>query len=205
MIEKRLAALPFSLSFWISSPWNGSEGARAPDLTKDWCLGSVRSGRPIRLKWGPAKFSYGFRITRLVLTSMSFLATIPLWFWEKGSSGDLKWGLQKQGQPGVQGQENASRACAELPRMIPYNDCLLGLLPRLPGSGMNWPPKDSLMSAPSSQRRMSGGSLAEKQNPLAASGLAEVLSLVCAGPMWARPSISCPLTVAPQVSSNSGN
>lgn len=150
MIEKRLAGLPFSLFFWILSSWNGREGARAPNLTKGQCLGSVRFGRSVRLKRGPVEFSYGFHITRLVWISVSFLATIPPWFWGKGSAGNLKWGLHVQRQPRVQGQENASWVCAELPRMVPSSDCLLALHPRLPGSGVSWPPKDSVMSTRSS-------------------------------------------------------
>lgn len=54
----------------------------------------------------------------------------------------------------------------------------LTLLPRLPASGTSWLPNDSdsVVSALSSQGRTGWGSLAGEQNPLAASGLAEVLS-----------------------------
>lgn len=65
MTGKRQAALPLTLSLLILSLCIGSEGARAPDLTKGQCLGEMRSGRPIRLQRGPAKFSYGFHITGL--------------------------------------------------------------------------------------------------------------------------------------------
>lgn len=82
MREKSLAAFLVSLSFSIMSSRNGSEGAsRPPPPGPHKRLMSVGLGRlekPIRLTWDAAKFSYGFHIIGLVLTPVSFLATIPL-------------------------------------------------------------------------------------------------------------------------------
>lgn len=50
------------------------EGARSPASQKASVCGPAMSGRPIRLKGSPAKFTYGFYITRLVvLTPVGFL------------------------------------------------------------------------------------------------------------------------------------
>lgn len=49
------------------------EGARSPASQKASVCRPVMSGRPIRLRGNPAKFTYGFHITRLVLTPVSFL------------------------------------------------------------------------------------------------------------------------------------
>lgn len=78
MIEKTGSLPGFSFLFHcVSVGWErGRQGPRPHKGPVS--VGSGTSGRPIRPKWGPAKFSYGFHITRLVLTYMSFLPTIPL-------------------------------------------------------------------------------------------------------------------------------
>lgn len=58
MIEKRLAALPFFPSFWILHPWSGSEGARAPELTKGQCWWGL--GGPLGWNGAPPSFHMVF-------------------------------------------------------------------------------------------------------------------------------------------------
>lgn len=145
MIERKLAALPFTLSFLILFLWTGNQG---PDPTKGQCLGSGRSGRPIRLNWGPAKFSYGFHITRLVLTSGSFLATIPptVVLRERKCRQSEARVAQAEAARGSRTRKRRPGLC-RTPKNGPSRDCLLVFLPRLPARGMSWPPKDSVMSA----------------------------------------------------------
>lgn len=77
--------------------------------------------RPIRLTWGPTRSPYGFHISRLVLTFLSFLATIPSRLWERGSEAILSEGCAHRLAEGT-GKENTSQACAEAPRRAPCGD-----------------------------------------------------------------------------------
>lgn len=168
------------------------------------------SGRPISLKWDPAKFSYGFHITRLVLTSASFLATIPL------EARKCRWyeaRLPAQRQPRVQRWRNTSRALwnpweLSSPVTVFPTDCLLTPLPSLPASGMRRPLKDSVRSALSSQRRM-GKRIGRRTKAISSvwsgGGTAFGAVLGSIGPTWAGLSISRLLTIAPQVPSSLGN
>lgn len=171
--RKALAGFPASLCFLVVSLWSRSEGVRAADVTKKGLMsvGLGTSGRPIRLRWGPAKFSYGFHITRPVLISLSFLASLPPHLRKKGSAGDLQWGLHTGRS---QGSEEGKRppACAEPREQTPQ-----GPSPPAPSQGppssLSWPPWDSVLCLLFPPRGRQG-KLAGEQKPLAASGLAEV-------------------------------
>lgn len=69
---KRAGYLPCLFSFCLHR-MGEREGARSPASQKASVCRPVMSGRPIRLRGNPAKFTYGFHITRLVLTPVSFL------------------------------------------------------------------------------------------------------------------------------------
>lgn len=143
--REETGGLAFPCSFLILFLWTGSQG---PDPTKGQCLGSVRSGRPIRLNWGPAKFSYGFHITRLVLTSGSFLATIPpsMILRERKCWGSEVRVALAEAARGSRTGKHLPGLC-RTPKNGPSRDRLLVFLPRLLVCGMSWPPKDSVMSA----------------------------------------------------------
>lgn len=121
---KELAAFLVSLSFFILSPQNGSEGGggRSPASQKASVCGPAMSGRPIRLQGSPAKFTYGFHITGLVvLTPVSSLCN--------NVSGGKE--VQADWRPGLQWQRHLRYKANKIPPgpCIVPEICPLGLLP----------------------------------------------------------------------------
>lgn len=163
------------------------------------------AGRPIRLTWGPTRSPYGFHISRLVLTFLSFLATVPSRLWERGSEAILSEGCTHRLAEGT-GKENTSQACAEAPRRAPCSDSPHPPL-SFPGSqplSLCRPCNDSVMSALSSQRRTAWG-IWQRTKAMSSVWSGGGGPWALPGYPWAAPSLSCSSTVGPLVSSSTSN